>query len=247
MTISRYLVKISIITVLLGLSLTACTTLSAHNHDTMPSPDESSLNDASAAPGGGTFLNAPLDQTVLNLELVDASGTTFNLAQLKGSYVVIANFLTSCQEVCPLTTASMRLIADKIDAAGLSDTIKVLEISVDPARDTPARLAAYQSVFGASNWTLASGSEQNITQLWDFFGVPPERMNYTQEEMATLPKDWQTGEVSTYDVMHADIVLIIDPDSNWRWLDLGHPSGQDRKSTRLNSSHVALSRMPSSA
>ena len=150
-----------------------------------------------------------------------------NLAQLKGSYVVIANFLTSCQEVCPLTTASMRLIADKIDAAGLSDNIKVLEISVDPARDTPARLAAYQSVFGASNWTLASGSEQNITQLWDFFGVPPERMDYTQEEMATLPKDWQTGEVSTYDVMHADIVLIIDPDSNWRWLDLGHPSGQD--------------------
>ena len=88
MPISRNLVKISIITVLLGLALTACTTLSAHNHDAMPSPNESSLNDASAAPGGGTFLNAPIDKSVLDLELVDAAGTTFNLAQLKGSYVV---------------------------------------------------------------------------------------------------------------------------------------------------------------
>ena len=126
-----------------------------------------------------------------------------------------------------MTTASMRLIANKIDAAGLSETIKVVEISVDPARDTPQRLTAYQAVFGAANWTLASGTESNLTKLWDFFGAPPERQDYTADEMAKLPKDWQTGETSTYDVIHPDIIVIIDPQSNWRWLDLGHPSGAD--------------------
>lgn len=217
----------SVVFVAAAILLSACTSQSAHNHDSMPSPNETSLNDASAAPSGGTYLASSIDPAILALELVDAAGKKFSLGQLKGSYIVLANFLTSCQEVCPMTTANMRVIASKVEAAGLADRIKVVEISVDPARDTPQRLAAYQSLFGASNWTMASGSEANLAQLWDFFGVPPERMDYTEEQKATFPKDWQTGEVSTYDVMHADIVMIIDPESNWRWLDLGHPTTVD--------------------
>jgi protein SCO1/2 len=202
---------------------------SPHTHGDMPSPDESSLNEASAAPGGGTYLTSPIEKRVLNLDFVDQTGATFTLGDFKGRYVVISNFLTSCQEVCPMTTANMRVIADRIAKAGFSNQIKVVEITVDGPRDTPDRLAAYQALYGASNWTLATGTSENLGALWDYFGVPPERMDYTDEQKATFPKDWQTGKTGTYDVMHSDLVMIIDPDSTWRWLDLGHPATVDGK------------------
>ncbi len=210
-------------------ALAACTTQSAHDHGSAPKPDESSLNDATAAPEGGTYLTSPISNEVLGLKFFDQNGDEFTLGGLKGKYIVIANFLTSCQEVCPMTTANMRVIADKVEAAGLSDKIAVVEITVDPQRDTAQRLAAYQALFGANNWTLASSTEENLMILWDFFGVLPERMDYTDEQKAEFPKDWQTGEQSTYDVMHSDLVMVIDPQSNWRWLDLGHPATVDGK------------------
>lgn len=209
--------------------LTACTTQAAHDHNSMPKPDESSLDEASAAPGGGTFLTSALSNEILALPLFDANGDKFTFGALKGKYIVVANFLTSCQEVCPMTTANMRVIADKIEAAGMADKIAVVQISVDHERDTPQRLAAYQALFGQNNWTLASGTEENLMILWDFFGVLPERMDYTDEQKATFPKDWQTGETSTYDMMHSDLIMVIDPESNWRWLDLGHPATVDGK------------------
>ena len=41
----------------------------------------------------------------------------------------------------------------------------------------------------------------------------------------------------------------LEVDRQWRQEDLGWPAGggEDRKSTRLNSSHLTASRMPSSA
>jgi hypothetical protein len=30
-------------------------------------------------------------------------------------------------------------------------------------------------------------------------------------------------------MMHSDLVMIIDPEGNWRWLDLGHPATIDGK------------------
>lgn len=213
-----------------GLLLTGCAAPSAHNHhDSMPSPNESSLNDATSAPDGGTYLTSPIDQEILELDFVDANGDMITLADFKGKYLVLANFLTSCQEVCPMTTANMRVIADRVEKAGLSDKIAVMEISVDGPRDTPERMAAYQSLFGANNWTMASGTPENQDKLWNYFGVPPERMDYTEEQQKTFPPDWQTGETSTYDMMHSDLVMIIDPEGNWRWLDLGHPATVDGK------------------
>jgi cytochrome oxidase Cu insertion factor (SCO1/SenC/PrrC family) len=45
-----------------------------------------------------------------------------------------------------------------------------MEISVEPGRDTPARLAAYSKEFGA-DWVLATGTPANLDALWKFFGV----------------------------------------------------------------------------
>ena len=51
-----------------------------------------------------------------------------------------------------------------------------------------------------------------------------------------------------YKLLQAKLCAIMDPErDSLRFYSLGNRYEQDRKSTRLNSSHLKLSRMPSSA
>lgn len=172
---------------------------------------------AVAAPQGGSFLDEKIPADILNIPLVDADGKTFTLASLAGQNVVISNFLTSCQEICPMTSANMRDIADAVSKSPAAAKVKVLEISVDAATDTPARLTAYQDLFGEKSWTLASGTATDLNNLWTYFGAPAE------EKKSSEGVDWQTGKPVTHDFVHADLVVIVGADSHWKWLDLGSP------------------------
>lgn len=177
-----------------------------------------------AAPGGGTYLNEQIPADVLKLPLVDQNGKTFTLESLKGKTLVITNFLTSCQEICPMTSANMRDVGDAVSKAKASEKIKVLEITVDAERDVPTRLLAYQNLFATKNWTLAGGSSANLAKLWNFFGAPSTREEFSKEDRESNPPDWQTGKPVSYDMMHTDLVVIVDEKSTWRWLDLGAPN-----------------------
>ena len=177
---------------------------------------------ATPAPGGGTYLQQSLPAEILSLPLVDAGGKGFSLSDFQNQTVVITNFLTSCQEICPMTTVNMRDIAQAVKDAQSSDRVKVLEISVDGERDTPERMAAYQELFHDNSWTLASGSIENLAKLWTYFGAPAKRMEIEASEAANMPTDWQTGKPSAYDMMHSDIAIIIDK-GVWRWLTIGTP------------------------
>lgn len=190
--------------------------------------DTSGQSASGAAAAGGTFLTVAIPAHVSELSLVDAAGQEFSLKSLHGKYVVIANFMTSCQDICPMTTANMRRIGDAVHAAALDDTIAVVEISIDAQRDIPSRLAAYQALYGRDHsWTLASGTTSDLQALWTFFGAPAERSAISAEEAAAGPQDWQTGQPITYDMSHADLVVIIGPNGSWRWLDLGAPKTAD--------------------
>jgi cytochrome oxidase Cu insertion factor (SCO1/SenC/PrrC family) len=201
-----------------------------------PTASPSNAGMASAAPGGGSFLSQPIPADVMNTELFDSNGKAFSLSSLMGQTVVIADFLTSCHEICPMTTANMRQIGDAVAASSAKAKIKVVEISVDAGRDTASRLAAYKSLFNDENFIIASGTEANLKKFWDFFGAQATKSPYTAAELKNLPLDWQTGKPNTYDVSHTDEVLIVDAKGNWSWLDLGNPNpGKATIPTKLKS------------
>lgn len=203
------------------LLLTGC---GSGTNTSVPANSKPAVGQGIAARGGGSYLNQPIPSNILNLALFDAQGQKFTLASLKGQTVVITNFLTSCQEICPMTSANMRDIGDAVAKAGASSKIKVVEVSVDAQRDNPARLAAYQGLFQDTNWTLASGTIADLNTFWTYFGAPATRSIFSKAESAKAPLDWQTGKPVTYDMSHADLVLIVDDQLNWRWLDLGSPN-----------------------
>jgi len=177
-----------------------------------------------AARGGGSYLDQVIPADVLSAPLFDQTGKAFTLRDLKGQYVVVSNFLTSCQEICPMTTATMRSIGDAVSSSMLKDKVKVLEISVDGQRDISSRLSAYYALYSDNTFSLASGTSSNLEKLWKYFGAPATKMEFTAKDKATLPVDWQTGKPGAYDMSHPDLVIVIGPDSHWKWLDLGNPN-----------------------
>ena len=194
----------------------------SHKDMAMPTPPPII---GSPAKMGGTLLDAPIPSAVLAIPLQDAAGRTFTLSSLKGKSVIMTDFFTSCDMICPMTTANMRNIGDVIARAGLSKKFVVLELTVDAQRDTVARIRAYQGLFGQAkpSWTVATGSKAGLNALWAYFGVYAKHVPNTDGESA----DWQTGKPLAYDVEHANVVLLIDPKGHFRWLDLGNPAVKD--------------------
>lgn len=116
-----------------------------------------------------------------------------------------------------MISANTIQVARRVQAAGLDGKIALLEITVDPQRDTPARLAAYQKMFGGPrpDWTLATATTAAGTAaLWNFFHVYYHR----QPEDDADATDWLTGKKLTYDVEHSNTLIFMSPDGKLRYL-----------------------------
>jgi cytochrome oxidase Cu insertion factor (SCO1/SenC/PrrC family)/thiol-disulfide isomerase/thioredoxin len=165
----------------------------------------------------GTALQRP--RPVPSVGLIDANGKPVSLNRWHGKWVVLAPSLTLCHEVCPMTTGALMQLTVQLRRAGLSKQVAVVEATVDPWRDTPARLRAYRRLSGA-DFPLLTGTRAAIHRLWKFFGV-----YYARVAQGKPPDvDWLTGKPETFDVNHTDAVFIIDPAGQERIIDEGMPS-----------------------
>jgi protein SCO1 len=159
-----------------------------------------------------------VDRPVPAIPLILSNGTPTSLAAYRGKYIVLANFLTLCQDECPLVTGAFITLQSEVRAAGLGNKVVFMEITVDPGRDTPARLRAYSKEFGA-DWPLLTGTPTNLNALWKFFGVSVQVV--PEEKPPKL--DWYTGKPLTYDVNHTDGYILIDRQGRERFVDANAP------------------------
>jgi cytochrome oxidase Cu insertion factor (SCO1/SenC/PrrC family) len=139
-------------------------------------------------------------------------------------------FLTLCQEECPLTTGVFQELQASVDKAGLGDKVAFVEVTVDPGRDTPARLSAYERRFGVS-WTLLTGTRANIGAFWKPLGVWHQKV--PKEKPPEI--DWWTGKALTYDVDHDDGFLLINPSGQERFITLDIPDLHGKLAAGLRS------------
>jgi cytochrome oxidase Cu insertion factor (SCO1/SenC/PrrC family)/peroxiredoxin len=173
----------------------------------------------SGALGGRLAVGSLLDRPVPDLRLVDARGHGLSLASFRGRYLVLAPSMTLCHEVCPMTAAALEQIKAAVDRDGLRDQVTVAEATVDPWRDSPARLRAYHREFG-TNFMSLTGTTSEIEQLWKFFGV-----YYRRVPQGKPPDvDWLTHRAERFDVEHTDGLFIVDPNGHWRVAVIGMPA-----------------------
>jgi len=94
--------------------------------------------------------------------LTDQRGAPFGTRELAGKIWVADFIFTSCQGACPLLSERMAEVGKR--ARHLGPDFHLVSISVDPERDTPARLAEYAARWGANpiSWSFLTGPEQAI-------------------------------------------------------------------------------------
>ena len=170
------------------------------------------------------------DRPIPDIALISSSGAATSLAAYRGKYVVMAPFLTLCQDECPLVTGAFIALQRDVVAAGLGKKVVFIEITVDPGRDTPARLAAYSREYGA-DWPLLTGTPANLDALWKFLGVSVQIVPEAQPAKI----DWFTGKPLTYDVDHTDGYFLIDPAGHERFSDSNPPNLHGHLDRQLSS------------
>jgi len=169
--------------------------------------------------------------TPQHVALTNQDGHTVSLSYLRGKVVVLAPFLSLCQDECPLITGAFIALQRDLRAAGLAGKVVFVEATVDPGRDSVARLAAYQKEFGA-DWQLWTAPPATVAAFWKPFGV-----SYMTVPEGQPPKtDWWTGQPLTYDVAHTDGYILIGPTGRERFVDASAPNlarGLNHKLTAL--------------
>jgi cytochrome oxidase Cu insertion factor (SCO1/SenC/PrrC family) len=99
---------------------------------------------------------------VPDFALVDRTGRTVTRRDFLGKISVVDFFYTRCTDACPLQSAQMRVLQNRYGGRGL----QLVSITVDPAHDDRATLAAYARSIGADpRWLFLTGRRDDIYRL----------------------------------------------------------------------------------
>lgn len=172
----------------------------------------------------GTVVDFPVPAAIANIPLTKPDGSTTTLAAYRGKPVMIADYLTLCTDICPMITADARALAAALNRDGYGEKVAVLEITVDPRRDTPARMRAYQKLYGGPlpDWTLLRAPAADIARIWKYFGVEYQRV----KEPDPPDIDWWTHTPLTYDVAHSDDLIFLGADGHERFVVNADPDAR---------------------
>src|SRR5476651_977641 len=118
----------------------------------------------------GTWFPKP--RPIGALTLTAHTGKTLTERDLTGHPTLVFFGFTHCPNVCPTTLARL---AEIKRSAALPD-LRVLFVSVDPGRDTPAVLALYVHAFDP-DFTGATGDALEIARIAQKFGVAVARVD----------------------------------------------------------------------
>jgi protein SCO1/2 len=128
-------------------------------------------------------------------QLTDHRGRALTLKDLKGRWTLIYFGYTYCPDVCPTTLATLSAAQKILTASGKDEQTAYLFISVDPARDTPERLASYTPHF-SEQLLSATGEPEQLRRLSHALGV-------IYIKVGDDPDD--------YLMDHSSVVLVINP------------------------------------
>lgn len=132
-------------------------------------------------PGSYTL---PVIERVQDHPLVDSTGQPASLDALKHDRIAVVAFVyTTCSEAagCPLAEAIMQRLDRRLaDDPALASRVRLLTISFDPERDTPARMATVRGAFAPkTDWAfLTTTGAAQLAPLLDDFGQPVAKLTY---------------------------------------------------------------------
>jgi protein SCO1/2 len=146
----------------------------------------------------GAVLAEPLPKPDITLTATD--GAPFPLRTATDGFVTLIFFgFTHCPNVCPVTMANLGSVLATLEPA-VAQRVKVLFITVDPRRDTPAVLRAWLDHFSSQIVGL-TGDSAAVAQAQVALKLAPAVIERTS------PSD------TSYSVGHSALVVAFTPDN----------------------------------
>ncbi|NWF70874.1 MAG: SCO family protein [Chloroflexi bacterium] len=150
-----------------------------------------------ALPAGVTAIDPPRAMTAYTL--TNTAGESASLTDFQGRYVLLVYGYTHCPDICPITLGRFNQIKDLL-AENAAQAVFVF-VSVDPARDTPQRMAEYIGMFDPEIIGL-TGEEATITQMIGEYGGRFSARNFA-------------GLRENYTVDHTAASFLLNPEGRW--------------------------------
>lgn len=162
--------------------------------------------------GSSFAADPPASVYQLDARLTDQSGRARGLDVYRGSPVLVTMFYGSCKATCPLIIDALRA-TEKSLAPEQRAQLRVLLISFDPARDTPAALEriSKERRVDTSRWTLATADENTVRDIAALLDVQYRRLPDGEfSHSASISLLSPHGEIlaKTAELGHADPALV---------------------------------------
>jgi len=149
----------------------------------------------------------PLSGSPPPLALADQSGAGFSWARLDGRPAIVGFAYAHCTTVCPT------LVHELVAARGGEASPALVLVTLDPRRDTPARLASVANEWGlAAGDFLLGGEVEEVEAAIAQWGIPSQR-------------DSLTGEIA-----HGTQLFVVGSEGRMEWVVGG---GDAKEAVRL--------------
>lgn len=146
-----------------------------------------------------SLLVLPDPRVIADFRLVDHHSQPFTLADLRGRWSLLFFGFTHCPDVCPGTLFELHKVNQSLQQQLGTNSAKtqILFVSVDPERDTPAKLDQYLAYFDPG-FIGITGDQAQLLPLTRQLGI------------AYRIDDHEPG-AEQYDVAHSTSILLTDP------------------------------------
>lgn len=133
-----------------------------------------------------------------DFSFTNCDGRTITKADLLGKPWAICFVFTKCLGPCPVVTRQLKGLQDRLKDAN----IKLVTLTVDPARDTPETLLDYAKMNGAdlNRWYFLTGDQTEI------YGLIHRSFRMFVQEVTDQTR--QEG----FEIIHSTNVMLVDAD-----------------------------------
>lgn len=130
-------------------------------------------------------------QSAPEFSLRGSDGSDVTLARYRGKIVLMTFGFTYCAAVCPTTLATLAQARDSLGAD--ADSVQVIFVTVDPARDSVTHMRDYLAAFG-DGFVGVTGAEETLATVREKYGVTAIRQ----------------GDGPDYAMAHTSSIFLID-------------------------------------
>ncbi len=157
------------------------------------------LNQARNQSPVSSLLVLPDARVIADFALTDQHSQPFSLADLRGKWSLLFFGFTNCPDVCPGALFELQRVNESMQqtVGAKADRLQILFISVDPERDTAAKLEQYLAYFDPG-FIGVTGDQVQLLPLTRQLGIA-----YRIEE--------HDPGAPQYDVAHSASILLTDP------------------------------------